>query len=311
MKKMERLIGIIYALKENKKLTATEIANIFEVSERTIYRDIDALSQLRVPIKAFEGSGGGYEIDEGYFLPSIGLNQNEILYLLISLKVGEIVKVPNMKRDYETLKYKLLNILDINTKEKYLKVLKRINFEISNILIKDYRADLMEKIISSFLENKNLLLNYYTPKKDEYLEREVTPYELFYYDGSWYIKGYCHLRKAERVFRIDRIKDIIVSDHTYDLATIESNSMQTNGQDTKKVILEMSRGLFETVENDRIFRYASNEFAGNTVKMEFETDQIDSIMKLAFQNYKEVKLIEPIEMIDKLKEMCTKIIEKY
>ncbi|TAH60748.1 MAG: HTH domain-containing protein, partial [Gottschalkiaceae bacterium] len=123
MKKLERLVGIIYALKQNKRLTAKEIGDIFEVSERTIYRDIEALCQMNVPIIALQGFSGGYEINESYFVPTIAFLENEVLYLLICLKLGEIIKVPNMKEDYESLKYKLLNILDEDKKERYLDLL--------------------------------------------------------------------------------------------------------------------------------------------------------------------------------------------
>jgi predicted DNA-binding transcriptional regulator YafY len=62
MKKVERQNGIVHLLRIRRKMTANELASYFEVSERTIYRDIDALSQLQVPIIAYEGLGGGYEI---------------------------------------------------------------------------------------------------------------------------------------------------------------------------------------------------------------------------------------------------------
>ena len=83
MNKFDRLIGIICVIKQNKRITAKKIAEIFEVSERTIYRDIDVLSQLKVPVISHEGFNGGYEIDESYFMPSIAIKDNEILYLLI------------------------------------------------------------------------------------------------------------------------------------------------------------------------------------------------------------------------------------
>lgn len=103
MKKTERQNGIVHLLRARKKMTANELAAYFEVSERTIYRNIDALSQLRVPIISHEGLGGGYEIDSSYFFPSIKLSEREILMLLMVLKAGEELRVPNMTTDYNLL----------------------------------------------------------------------------------------------------------------------------------------------------------------------------------------------------------------
>lgn len=312
MKKMERLVGIIYALKENKKLTAKEISSIFEVSERTIYRDIDALCQLKVPIKALEGYGGGYEIDESYFFPSLALRKNEVLYLLICLKIGGIIRVPNMKEDYESLKYKLLNVLDDDAKEQHMKLLERVIFDISSINLSNYRQDIMIRIIESFLEYKDLIIDYYTPKNDEFIERKITPFTLVFYSGGWYIEGYCHLRKANRSFRIDRIKNIRISEDTYSPTVIDEYFKSIDKKEKPiKAIVEMDKTLYETVKDDNIFVDAEKIICDNKVKLTVYTNEINSIIKLAIQNFHEVKIIEPIECIDRLKYMCKKILEKY
>lgn len=312
MKKMERLVGIIYALQENKKLTAKEISEIFEVSERTIYRDIDALSQLKVPIRAFEGYSGGYEIDEKYFVPSIAFNENEILYLLICLKLGEIIRVPNMQEDYKTLRYKLLNILDCDTKEKYMKLLSRIFFEVNKIYINDYKQDVIKNIIESFIQYRDLIIEYYTPKKDECLKRKITPYDLCFDSGGWYITAYCHLRKSKRVFRLDRIKGIDISEETY-LSSIIDEYLENidKKRDGDIVVLEMDRLLYETMKNDDIFIDAEKNSCGNKVQLKVKTNSTDEIVKLAIWNNEQVKIIEPKEYIDKLKDMCEKALMKY
>lgn len=312
MKKMERLVGIIYALKENKRLTAKEIADIFEVGVRTVYRDIDALCQLKIPIQAFEGHDGGYEIDENYFLPSLSLIENEILYLLICLKLGDIIKIPNMKADYQSLKYKLLNILDTDKKEKHMKVLERISFDINRMFLEDYRQDVTEKIVGSFNEYKDLVIEYYSPKKDVCIERKVTPYEIEFFSGGWYLVGYCHLRKAKRVFRLDRIKDIRKSNDTYSPSIINEYLKRTEKKsEGVKVTLEMNKRLFQVVKNDNIFSDVKTKDLDDIVVLQFYTDRLDDIVKFAIRNLGAVKIIEPQECIDKLKQISKNISEIY
>lgn len=312
MKKIDRLIGIIYALKENKKLTAKDISDIFEVSERTVYRDIDALSQLNVPIKAFEGFSGGYEIDESYFIPTLAFKENEVLYLLICLKIGEIISVPNMKADYESLKYKLLNILDENTKKQHLELLERINFDITSMVLSDFKQDITKKIIESYFQNRDLIIEYYHPKKDECIERRITMRTLTFFNGGWYLDGYCHLRKAIRVFRLDRIKDIRLSEEGYSLSDISEYLKESSRKDdVVKVILEMDKRLFETIKNDNIFVDVEVRNYDDKVELKFYTNEIDYIINLAIRNFEDVRIIEPQYCIDRLKQICEKILDKY
>ncbi|WP_214481739.1 YafY family protein [Bacillus sp. SM2101] len=312
MKKMERLVGIIYALKEHEQLTAKQISDLFEVSERTIYRDIEALSQLNIPIISLEGFGGGYQIDDNYFIPSVAFNEKEILYLLMSLRLGEIIKVPNMQEDYVSLKYKLLNILDNNKKEKYLTLLEKITFFINDIFPGSYKKDVIQIIIDSFLEYKNIVIQYYSPKTNVLIEREVTPYQLFYDSGGWYINSFCHLRKQDRCFRLDRIKEISISENTYS-STLLDELMQNKkqGQDDKiNVTLSMDKSLYETVKHDYMFLDSVVKDCGNIVTLQFWA-YVDDIIRLSITNIDEVTIIEPPMLISQLSEKCQQIMKKY
>lgn len=312
MKKLERLSGIIYALKENKKMTAKELAVTFEVSERTIYRDIDALSQLKVPIVAFEGFEGGYKIDENYFLPSLPLEQNEILHLLICLRAGEVLRVPNMHGSFESLKYKLLNILDDDIKRKFNKTLSRIMLEMNRIVPDSYCDDLFHKIIESFIEYKDLIITYYTPKNDEYIKRRVTPYILAYDSGGWYLNGYCHIRKTKRCFRLDRIKEVEVSNEDYSQDTVDEymNKLNTDKKDFK-IKIAMDKKLYETVKNDDYFIKAHTKNLNDKIELDIYTNNMDFFVSFAIKNCNQATIIEPLECVNKIKQLCKNILEKY
>ncbi|MGF7058785.1 helix-turn-helix transcriptional regulator [Brassicibacter mesophilus] len=312
MKKLERLSGIIYALKENKKMTAKELASTFEVSERTIYRDIDALSQLKVPIVSFEGYEGGYKIDESYFIPSLPFEQNEILYLLISLRAGEVLRVPNMQCSFESLKYKLLNIVDDDMKERYKKLLSRITLEMNRIIPNSYCEDLFYKLIESFSNYKDLIITYYTPKNDEYVKRRVTPYILSFDSGGWYLDGYCHIRKTKRCFRLDRIKDIEVSKENYSQTVVNEYMDRLKKKEKDfKIKLEMDKKLYETVKNDDYYIWTNTKSLGDKIELDIYTNNIDYFIRLAIENCNQVTIIEPEEVINRVKQLCKKTLEKY
>lgn len=312
MKKLERLSGIIYAIKENKKMTAKELAAAFEVSERTIYRDIDALSQLKVPIIAFEGFEGGYEIDESYFIPSLPLEQNEILYLLICLRAGDVLRVPNMQGSFESLKYKLLNILDDEMKQRFRKLLSRIMLEMNRIVPSSYCEDLFYKLIESFMEYKDLIITYYTPKNDEYIKRRVTPYILSFDSGGWYLDAHCHIREAKRCFRLDRIKDIEVSNEKYSQSFVDEYMNKLKKKEKAfKIKLVMDKKLYGTVKNDDYFLDAETKSIGDKIELKIYTNNMDYFTLLAIENCNQVTIIEPEECINRIKQLCEKTLEKY
>lgn len=312
MKKLERLSGIIYALKENKKMTAKELAETFEVSERTIYRDIDALSQLKVPIIAFEGFKGGYEINDSYFIPSLALEQKEILYLLICLRAGDTLKVPNMRGSFESLKYKLLNILDDEMKQRFEKLLSRVTLEMNRIIPSDYCNELFYRIIESFIDYRDLIIKYYAPKKDEYIRRRVTPYILFFHSGGWYLDGYCHIRQEKRCFRLDRIKEIELSQEVYSQSIVDEyiNKLK-NKEKTFKIKLQMDKKLYEIIKSDDYFIDAKTKNLGDKIELDICTNNIDYFTLLAIENCNDVTIIEPEECLNKIKELCKKILDKY
>lgn len=312
MKKLERLTGIIYALKENKKMTAKELAKFFEVSERTIYRDIDALAQLKVPIISFEGYEGGYRIQDNYFIPSLRLEEKEILYLLLCINAGKAMKVPNMHKTSETLKHKLFNILDDNMKEKFEKALIRIDLSMESIIPDGYCDDLFNNLVESFMTYKDLMITYYVPFRDKNIIRRVTPYHLMFNSGGWFLYGYCHLRKGNRCFRLDRIKEIELStvDYTQSVVDVYMNGLK---QSDKKynVRLEIDAKLYEVMKTDAIFCQAQMNKLGEKVEITVKTDQLIEYILLAIENHDKVTILEPRECIDRIKQYCSKSLEKY
>ncbi|QUI22346.1 YafY family transcriptional regulator [Vallitalea pronyensis] len=312
MKKLERLTGIIYALKENKKMTAKALADFFEVSERTIYRDMDALAQLKVPIVSYEGYEGGYRIQDNYFLPSLRLDDKEILYLLLCIQAGKAIKVPNMDKTSETLTHKLLNMLDEQKKEQFQKILLRVGLNMERILPDCYCDGLFEGIIESFMTYKDLIMTYYTPLRNEQIKRRVTPYRLMFNSGGWFLYGYCHLRKGDRCFRLDRIKEIALSHMDYTQRVVDAYNHKLKQSHKKyKVRLEMDKHLYEVMKNDAILYNGDMIKLREKVEITVETDYLIEYILLAIENHDEVTILEPRECIDSIKACCHKTLQKY
>ena len=194
--KIERLLLIIIYLLNHKRVTAKTLSNQFDVSIRTIQRDIDTLTLTGFPIISFVGTDGGYEIDEQYKM-NVQLADEQDYKIIISALKGFNSAFTNKKIERVLNKINLLNhdsqehiILDFSI----LKEKKPIN---KNLL-------LLEKLIL----NQNVVVFDYTNSKNEFSQRKVDPIAIIYKWYSWYLIGFDRDRKDYRYYKIIRMENI-------------------------------------------------------------------------------------------------------
>ncbi len=322
MKKTERLNGIIYALKERGKMTASELAELFEVSLRTIYRDIDALGQLKVPIYTYEGVHGGYEIDMKYFMPSIRLTQDEIIMLLMVLAYGERIKMPGLTGDYQILKGKVIHALTDIDQDKIEKLMKHIVFSSHRVEPGHYETDVLKPILESFLNACNLEMAYYNPRRDSYAFRKISPQTLFFEEGGWYLSAYCHLREEKRIFRLDRIRSLKVNaqeNHYLDKDIVSSSDKFT----VTHYVLSIEAPLYRVLKDNDYFsnvvvltdeeglEAGYKKTDSNCIFIKFSTRYKEDILNIVLNNPQAITLIAPHEFKAEVMEKAKALFVKY
>ncbi len=217
-----------------------------------------------------------------------------------------------MHKTSETLKHKLLNILDDNMKEKFEKVLMRIDLSMESIIPDGYCDNLFDNIVESFMTYKDLMITYYAPFRDEEIIRRVTPYHLMFNSGGWFLYGYCHLRKGNRCFRLDRIKEIDLSTTDYTQTAVDTYFNELKQSDKKhNVRLEIDAKLYEVMKTDAIFCHGQVNKLGEKVEIAVRTNHLIEYILLAIDNHDKVTILEPRECIDRIKQYCSKTLEKY
>lgn len=311
MKKTERQNGIVHLLRMRSKMTANELAGYFEVSERTIYRDIDALSQLRVPIVAYEGLGGGYEIDSSYFLPSIKLSEQEILMLLMVLKAGEEVRIPNMAADYNLLSSKVINALSGEEREKAAQVMSHIEFDIVRIMPEGYIHDVLKPLLEAFWRSCDLQLVYYHPERGETEHRRFSPIKLFFEDGGWYVTGFCHLRQAKRTFRLDRIMSMICLDEENRYRNSQLSLPQHDKFQWHTYELIIDPALYRIVKEDVYLQHAEVKTVENGLHLTVRTPYKKDICQLVLSNPEQVTALKPETFMKEIEKLSEAICKKY
>lgn len=210
--RLSRLTAILLQLQAKRLVTATEIAKKFEVSIRTIYRDIKALEEAGVPICTEEGKG--YSLMEGYKLPPVMFTEEESNALITAEKIISRNKDASLVKHYTEAMLKIKAILRYTEKDKadllsermaYIK--NRYNDTSSNYLAT------VQKAITNFTL---LRITYQALSKNELTTRVIEPQALYHSQENWIAIAWCQLRQDFREFRLDRIQSINVLDQKFE-----------------------------------------------------------------------------------------------
>jgi len=314
MKKIERLLAIVMALKQNGKMTASDIASLLEVNVRTIYRDIDALSQMEVPLVSLPGKEGGYEILDDYFIPSISFTGDEILALSIARDLILNTEIPGFDPFIHSAFLKITNIIPGKDIPVIRKITGRILFDMKYIDPEMEGKDYFPLIRESFEKDLCLHVGYYSSRLNEVKERLVKPHILTFSDGVWYLRGKSEDKPFLWWFRLDRIKYLRLSDAHFYLPEDFDKREYLYSQNTRgeySVRLSMSISLYETVKDDVLFKNGHSERSGDEILVAFETDRKEHVLEFLFRNCDSARLIEPAALVSELKEKLEKMGKSY
>ena len=215
---INRLFEIVYILLNKKSITAKELSEHFEVSQRTIYRDIDTLCECGIPIYTSKGKGGGIGLLDSFILNKSILSedeQNEILCALKSLQATNY-------KDNNSVLSKLSNLFG-TTNTNWIE----IDFSGWNSNSEENFSLLKHAILNT----KVVSFDYYS-SYGEKTTRSVEPLQLWFKDKNWYLKAFCKLKESYRIFRLSRIKNLFISDETFirklPEIQLESRSLEKN-----------------------------------------------------------------------------------
>ncbi|WP_443660314.1 helix-turn-helix transcriptional regulator [Clostridium algidicarnis] len=209
--KIDRLMSIIMILLNCDKISATKLAEMFEVSPRTIYRDIETISLSGIPIMTYPGINGGISIVPEYKVDKKFFTASDISTLLMGL--GSISTTLSHKEIIGTVE----KVKSLLPKEQFNDIELKSNQIIIDLTTwmgnKNFKPTL-EKVKKALNDSKYLLFKYYGGNGEK-SNRRIEPYQLVLKEAHWYLQGYCALRKDFRVFKLSRISDLEIIDSTF------------------------------------------------------------------------------------------------
>ncbi len=199
-KRLSRLTAILTQLQTKRLLTASELADKFSVSKRTIYRDIKALEQASIPILTEEGKG--YTLMEGYRIPPVMFTETEANALITAEQLVLKNKDTSFIKEYTEAVNKVKSVLRYNTKNKANLLSERIVFRQNT---NNDRTSNLLSVLQLALTNFNLVQIKYLSESKEITTRVIEPFAIYSTQDNWLLIAFCRLRKDFRAFRLDRI----------------------------------------------------------------------------------------------------------
>lgn len=249
--KTDRMMSIIIVLLERKRVSAQELADMFEVSLRTIYRDIDAIDLAGIPIRTIPGVGGGIEI-----MPNYKLNHNVFSTSDLSTILTGLSSVSDMTSN-DTLTNVLTKVKSLIPPEKEKDIVlktQHVHIDLSSWFGNRNVQSYLE-IIKEAIESQKLLTFTYYDRFGNSTQRTVEPYQLVLKGNRWYWHGYCLEREDYRIFRLSRLSDLKMTPTSFerreysqvrlDVSTVVDSPNET-------VALRVQRSLM-----DRVMEYCS------------------------------------------------------
>lgn len=292
-----RLFRILYYILEKGKVTANELSEKFEVSVRTIYRDIDVISSAGIPIYATQGKGGGIEIADDFVLKKSLLSEKEQEQILVALKGLE-----GINKQYEN---ELLTKLSAFFK---IKNTNWIEVDFTNWQRGNKYDELFNDIKSAII-NKNIIRFTYFSSNEKETRREVKPIRLLFKGWDWYVYTFCLLRNEFRYFKLSRIRDLKILDENFedsyeDVVLIKKMEYK----DTVHVKLKFDRKVAFRVY-DEMGDIKEDEEGNLYAEIELPNDY--NLYNYIFSFGESVEVLEPIEIRNNIRDMINKMSRIY
>ncbi len=218
MSRLDRALGILLLLSQGRTWTAERLAERFEVSVRSIYRDVEALQALGVPVVAARGAGGGFGLMEGFVLPPVNLTRQEAVSLVLGVAILRSLRTMPFRDELETAEGKLLSALPGQVRRVLARARELIGFEhvAADIFHRELapveatiEAQAVDGFLHAILDMNALRLGYASPYREGPEVLEVVPLGLLWDRDRWYLVGRARGDASERLFRADRVTDLV------------------------------------------------------------------------------------------------------
>lgn len=313
MNRIDRLSAIITFLQSRSLVTAQQIADRFEISLRTVYRDINALMESGIPIAG--EAGRGYSIETGYHLPPIMFTREEAAAMITTGKMAEKFTDISLNQNYNSALEKVKAVMRFSDKEFMEKLDKQILVIYSNSQKEEFPNCFIAPIQKALAQNNVITLNYLSNSKNETTKREIEPVGICFYGGKWHLLAFCRLRKDYRDFRVDRIKNLNINTEVFQSNHPPINKLIehfTESSNNIRVTLRFPKFLYKKISDYKYYYgFTTETIEEHSFTMTFLMDSLEWIEYWLLSLGKNVEIIEPQGLVDSMRIRAKELYSYY
>ncbi|MGM0110080.1 helix-turn-helix transcriptional regulator [Enterococcus sp. DIV0187] len=296
MKKIERILAIIVLLLENDVITTSELAEKFDVSKRTIFRDIQTIENAGFPISSSYGRNGGISLIDSFKLRSLSFTEVEKKLILDSLVINE--KIIGETIEPSVLKEKVRLLANVSLEDQSLS----LGSPTVHRAAIEHHIYAINKQIRQAMNQKLKAVITYIDGQGEQTTRTVEPHELGLFNGSWFLRAYCEKRQAFRFFKVTRIISFALTSEKFNLRIDDKVDLTPSKEfqiklEFKKVMLGK---LYDYYLDDEL------QIFEDKIRVHFSSSSIEETATYLLRFHGNVVILEP----DELKQEYTRIIQK-
>ena len=305
MTRIERLAAILLLLQQRPH-TSDEIAAHFEVSRRTVLRDVQALSEMGVPVIAREGPGGGYALPAEYHTTPLPLTANEAFLLLLALNALQGLSDLPFREELASLQVKLraqVPQVPLSSAEGLLSAVSVAGAD------RAHPAPFLADLMQAAREGRWLRVVYRSLERVSTVH--VLPRRVYADEGFWYCAAYCHERSAERTYRVDRVQSL--DQPAPDFAPmVPAGGLPYGHESQPHVVARLTEIGAGQIERDRyLWRALKRTDEGILVDFHCPPDELPYFARLFASLGGEVTVLEPPDLRRRLFDLGQKIVEQY
>ncbi|MGV3503554.1 MAG: helix-turn-helix transcriptional regulator [Adhaeribacter sp.] len=272
LNRFDRIVAILIHLQSGRVVKAQHLADRFQVSLRTVYRDIRSLEASGVPVSG--EAGIGYSLAEGYRLPPVMFTQEEASSFVAAGKLMQKFSDKLVGNSYESAMYKLKSVMKGQAKDRVTALESQIWIRAGEKLFSDQAPDALHVLLESIAEKKQVSLQYAAHGSEKPTDRLIEPVGLLHENNFWYVVAFCHLRHSYRQFRTDRMLQIrqTLLPFTREHGSLEECRNTPVAVQKTKVVIRVNKDITRYICTGRnYYGFVSEREVGDQVEMTFMT----------------------------------------
>jgi len=314
MNRIDRVTAILIQLQSRKVVKAQDIADRFNISLRTVYRDVKTLEEAGIPL--FGEAGIGYSIMDGYRLPPVMFTKEEATAFLTAEKMIEKLTDSSTEESYKSAMYKIRAVLR-STEKDFLETLDE-QIEVFKSRRQGNRTLItnpIQTILKSIASKNVLTLSYFAYHNQQQTERQVEPVGIFYLEAYWHLIAYCRLRKDYRDFRIDRISSIVATDQSFKAAHPSLKNYldrKTHEEGLHTIVMRVPKDILRYLDEQKYYHgFVSQQDKKDKVEMTFLSHSIEGFVRWYLMFGDQAEILSPDPVKEKAKSTVEKMLAQF